>query len=181
MVCEQEIYGAQIYLRTIQPSDCGAAYLSWMRHKETNQYMETRWVEQTEETIKSFVNNIILSNDSILFAIIEKDTRTHIGNIKIGPINVHNCWADISYFIGDMSARKKGYATEAVKLICEFGFSELHLHRIQAGLVEGNTSSEKVLQKNGFQLEGRLSEKCLVETGEYRAHLIYGLVAPKSI
>lgn len=179
MVYDQCLVGEKIYLRTIEPTDCNSTYLAWMQDEETNRYMETRWVEQTLEIISDFVDNIRASKDSILFAIIEKGTEKHIGNIKIGPINSYNHWADISYFIGDKSARGKGYAKEAVKLICHFGFSKLHLHRLQAGLIEGNLGSEHTLRQNGFQYEGRLAEKCfLTSTETYADHLLFGLLNP---
>ena len=77
------------------------------------------------------------------------------------------------YFIGDKKFRGMGYAQEAVELVCEYGFTVLQLHRIQAGVIDGNTRSEKVLVANGFLLEGRLRHK-FIRDGVYLDHLIYG-------
>ena len=46
----------------------------------------------------------------------------------------------------------KGIGTEAVRQMCEIAFKELGLERITATVFEGNRASERVLEKNGFQL-----------------------------
>ena len=173
MISKKVLVGKKIILRTVSESDCNNAYISWMNDYETNYYMETRWNEQTLETIIDFVNSVAKSQDSYLFAIIDQSSSTHIGNIKLGPINQKYKYAEISYFIGDKKFRGMGYAQEAVELVCEYGFTVLQLHRIQAGVIDGNTRSEKVLVANGFLLEGRLRHK-FIRDGVYFDHLIYG-------
>ena len=73
-------------IRSISLDDCNEKYVNWLNDKEVNQYLETRWCEQNIESIKDFVRKQIASEDSYLFAICKQD-GTHIGNIKIGPIN----------------------------------------------------------------------------------------------
>ena len=46
----------------------------------------------------------------------------------------------------------KGIGTEAVRQMCGIAFEELGLERISATVFEGNRASERVLEKNGFQL-----------------------------
>ncbi|MEM6697030.1 MAG: GNAT family N-acetyltransferase [Bacteroidota bacterium] len=50
---------------------------------------------------------------------------------------------------------RKGYATEALNRVLDFGFEELKLHRIQAGCAVENIGSIKVLEKVGMTREGR--------------------------
>ena len=54
--------------------------------------------------------------------------------------------------------RNKGYATEAVKLICDYCFRKIKIHRIYAYITPGNIASIKVLEKNGFCIEGVLRD-----------------------
>jgi [ribosomal protein S5]-alanine N-acetyltransferase len=51
-----------------------------------------------------------------------------------------------------------GYITEAIQAITQYGFDHLDLKRIDAEVLPGNTASEKVLEKNGFQHEGFLQQ-----------------------
>lgn len=176
MIYTKVLSGKLVQLRAVSLDDCNDNYIKWMNDYETNRFMETRWSMQNRETITAFVESIRRSQDSYLFAIIDKKSCKHIGNMKIGPINNRYGYADISYFIGDADFKGLGLAKDAVKVICEFGFSELRLHRIQAGVIDGNLASEGVLLACGFQLEGRLRDKFVVE-GQYADHLLYGLIS----
>jgi ribosomal-protein-alanine N-acetyltransferase len=48
----------------------------------------------------------------------------------------------------------KGYMTEALKTVIDFGFKELGINRIEAEVMQGNATSERVLAKLGFINEG---------------------------
>jgi RimJ/RimL family protein N-acetyltransferase len=175
MIINRLLIGEHIELRMVELADCNDTYLQWMVDYETNYYMETRWNEQTVQTITGFVNSIRNSSDSYLFAIVDKKGGIHIGNIKLGPINSRYNYADLSYFIGNKNFHRKGYAKEAIKLVCQFAFVSLQLHRIQAGVIEGNDVSRHVLEATGFTLEGRLRDKFIRDDG-YLDHFVYSLI-----
>lgn len=59
----------------------------------------------------------------------------------------------------------KGYATEALKAIINFGFNDLKLHRISAGCAVENIGSIRVLEKVGMTLEGRKRQNLPLKTG----------------
>lgn len=151
MKIEKTLETPSLILRPITINDCNENYVNWLNDKTINQFLETRWQNQTLESIKDFVIKQINDNNTYLYAIIEKSTKQHIGNIKLGPINQNHQYADISYFIGEKSAWGKGYATEAIKAMINFGFSDLNLNSIQAGVYESNTGSIKALKKCGFK------------------------------
>ena len=79
---------------------------------------------------------------------------SYIGNIRL---DIEWIWGvgTISLLIGAKSYWGRGHGTEAIKLISEFGFNTLRLHKIEAGILEGNNSSLKAFQKAGFEIEGR--------------------------
>lgn len=164
----------RVLLRPIKISDCSQRYLSWLQDHQINRYLETRWSEQSLESIQSFVASKIKAESEYLFAIIEKETDQHIGNIKIGPVNSHHKYADVSYFIGEKSCWGKGYATEAIRLITRFGFESLGLYKVQAGVYEKNIGSIKALKKVGFVQEGCL-RKQLCSEGDREDHLLFGI------
>ena len=155
----QKIVGGGLILRQIELNDCKDRYVEWLNDPEVNQYMETKWSAQNRETIRAFVQSQRENNHSILFAIVVKETGQHIGNIKIGPIHPHYRHADISYYIGEKTWWGKGCATQAIRLVCQFGFQELGLHRIEAGTYACARGSQRALEKNGFQREGVFREQ----------------------
>lgn len=65
---------------------------------------------------------------------------------------------------------KKGYATEAVKRIISFGFAELKLHRIQAGVAAENIRSIHVLEKAGMTREGFLRKSLPIRNQWYDSY-----------
>jgi [ribosomal protein S5]-alanine N-acetyltransferase len=69
----------------------------------------------------------------------------------------------------------KGYATEALKGMLDFGFNTLGLHRIQAGVAVDNIASAKVLEKVGMIREGR-KRKVLPIRGQWIDNFFYGIL-----
>ena len=51
-----------------------------------------------------------------------------------------------------------GYITEALKTVINFGFHQLEINRIEAEVMQGNITSEKVLEKLNFKKEGIIRE-----------------------
>ncbi len=176
MITNSVLSGGGIRLRQITSNDCTEQYVEWLNDPEVNQYLETRWVKQDIESITEFVKAQRDNNHSVLFAIIQKENDKHIGNIKIGPINFHHHHADISYFIGEKSEWNKGYASEAIRLICRYGFEELHLHRIEAGAYCTAIGSIRALEKNGFQREAIFREQVFSREGQYLDVYRYALL-----
>ena len=87
-----------------------------------------------------------------------KKSDTHIGNIKLGAINRCHNFADISLFIGDQKCWGYGYALEAILLLCDFAFEQLHLNKLMAGCYGNNIGSKKAFEKAGFNQEGILKK-----------------------
>ena len=71
----------------------------------------------------------------------------------------------------------KGYATEAVKLLVNYAFHTLHLHRIEAGVMPHNIASIRVLEKAGFQKEG-IAKKNVKINGRWEDHQILAMINP---
>jgi len=150
---EDFLIGKNVSLRLLEIKDCTDRYSSWLNNNKINRFLETRWEEQNIDTIKAFVFSMQESENNYLFAIHENQSNLHVGNIKLGPINFRHLYADISYFIGEENSWGKGFASEAIKLIVNIGFSVFKLHRIQAGLYATNIGSAKALLNAGFNLE----------------------------
>jgi RimJ/RimL family protein N-acetyltransferase len=148
----ERFVGARCELRLLTLADCTERYVGWLRDPEINRYLETRWSEQNLESVRAFVGGMVESADSYLFAIVVEGA--HVGNIKIGPIQARHRYADVSYFIGERAQWGRGIASDAIALAAAIGFERLGLHRVQAGLYEGNVGSGRALEKAGFRREG---------------------------
>jgi ribosomal-protein-alanine N-acetyltransferase len=106
----------------------------------------------------------------------------HHDGTLIGMINLFQVLrgslqsAFIGYFL-DKKHNGKGYTTEAVKLIVDYAFSELKLHRIEAGVMPHNIGSIRVLEKSGFHKEG-IAKKNVKINGKWEDHQVLAIVNP---
>ncbi len=84
------------------------------------------------------------------------------GSIGILPKeDVYRKSLEIGYFLGE-NYWGKGIATIAVSLLLDYICNKFDVVRIYAEVFEHNTASMKVLEKNGFHLEG-IREKSVVK------------------
>ena len=96
----------------------------------------------------------------IRWAIREKNNPLFIGSCGINRFEKANDTAVIGYELAQ-HAWGRGIATEAVGQLVEFIFSEQcpeFINRIEAYVMIGNTGSEVLLEKLGFQYEGTLRQ-----------------------
>jgi RimJ/RimL family protein N-acetyltransferase len=169
--------GERVALRPLTVAEVSDAYVGWMNDPVTNRFMETRWRAHSRADVEAFVADKAASAGEHLFGIFLVADGRHIGNLKIGPIDAHHGRGDLSYFIGDETARGQGLASEAVALGVRIGFEQLGLHKLSAGIYAQNGESGRVLAKNGFAAEGRRPSHFAFEGG--RDDMVaYGLINP---
>ena len=164
MILTKPIITERLILRTLEPQDIGNQYLSWMQDPEVTQYLEARFSPPTNTgDLFDFVNTNNKSHNTILLGIFIKGKHSHIGNIKIGPIQTAHARTDIGYILGDKSSWRKGYATEAIKAATQYAIEHLNLKKIKAGCYELNVGSAKALMRSGFTHEATKPYDCIYE------------------
>lgn len=117
---------------------------------------------------KSFVQR--RKGNSYPFVIFYQDEL--VGTIAVSNIDKNNKKAEVGYWLGRRHWGK-GIAPEALKLICNFAFRDLKLHRLYADVLEGNNPSCRVLEKAGFFKEG-VFKQALKRRGRYYDRYLYG-------
>ena len=81
--------------------------------------------------------------------IVSLEHNTIIGGIGMGGFNMVNGEATTGYMI-DKKHWNKGYATEALKLICDWAFTHPQVLSIKASTLMDGFASQRVLTKAGF-------------------------------
>jgi ribosomal-protein-alanine N-acetyltransferase len=79
--------------------------------------------------------------------------------------------ANLGYWV-DARRNGRGLATRAVAALVEHAFRTLGLHRLEAGTLVDNVASQRVLEKNRFELIG-LARNYLHIAGAWRDHLLF--------
>ncbi len=82
--------------------------------------------------------------------------------------------AEIGYWLGE-AHWGRGLATAAVREFTEFAFGQFELCRIYANVFAWNTGSVRVLEKAGYQFEGRM-RSAAVKDGQVVDNLLYATV-----
>lgn len=170
-----EIDGQDVILRPIRVADSEGPYLRWLNDPEINQYLESRFVSWDTQELRVFIDRVVKSSDEFLFAICLKETKAHIGNIKLGPVNWNHRFGDIGIFIGEKDQWGRGRAVAAISALCTYGFDELGLNKLTAGCYEENRGSLKAFTRVGFKQEGIVRRKFISPQG-YQDHILLGLL-----
>ena len=152
------VKGHRVVLNILSPEDVTQNYLVWMQDEEVIQFMECRGESYTLEELKDYVERMNESHNDFLFGVYTKDENEHIGNIKIGEINLIHKFGNLGLFIGNKKKWGVGYGAEAVKLATEFAFKELNLNKLTAGIYENNIGCYRAFLKAGYNEAGRLKK-----------------------
>ena len=88
--------------------------------------------------------------------------------------DIYRCSAEIGYWLGE-AFWGRGVMTEVVRALTQWAFDNFNLSRIYAGVLEWNPASIRVLEKAGYQFEGRL-RKAVVKQDLVMDELVYSVV-----
>ena len=142
----------RLILEPISIKFCTTEYVNWLNDKEVYQYLDTGG-NYTLEGLYDYL--IKYSENPVLFwTIIVKETNSHIGNIKIDPINQRNQIGEYGILMGDKNNWGKGYAKEASKAVINYCFKRVGLRKITLGVIKDNIAAVKLYELLGFQIEG---------------------------
>jgi len=116
-----------------------------------NKYLDRPKTNDIDEAI-AFINkvNIGVANDNWLYWVIcFKDNPKLIGTICLWNLNEEENKAEVGYELNP-EYQGKGIAKEALSCIIKFGFSTMHLDKIEAYTHKENLASTRLLEKFNF-------------------------------
>lgn len=167
--------GEKVILRPILISDVTERYLRWMNDEDVVRYTEARHHSFTLDGLREFVSDTLVRQDVVFLGIFEKETGLHIGNVKIGPISHIHRSASVGIIIGDKDFWGKGIAADVLTMVCGLSFGDLNIHKLTAGVIQGNDASLKAFLRTGFVIEG-VRKKQNLFFGEWRDEILLGLL-----
>ncbi|MCM8811717.1 MAG: GNAT family N-acetyltransferase [Candidatus Omnitrophica bacterium] len=169
------LVGKRIYLRPMEMTDLDGPYFDWLNDYEVTRFLETGSFPTTTATLRHYLKNIAKHPNNVMLAIMEKRTNRHVGNVKLGNIHPLHRNADIGIMVGDKRVWGKGYGSEAMELMLEYGFKRLNLHKITLGVYADHEGAVKAYKKLGFTVEGVLKEH-LFRDGGFRDKTVMGIL-----
>ena len=161
--------GSKLTLIPFREEHISAAYIDWLNNPEVNQFLEVRFVHQTYETVLAYVRSFYGDTEKYMWGIYPNDTNTMIGTATLSELNRRHGRGIIGLMIGEKECWGKGYGTETIKLVTDYAFKQLNLHKVTAGAVANNHGSVRAFQKAGFDTEGRAKSHIFFDGKYYDA------------
>jgi RimJ/RimL family protein N-acetyltransferase len=159
--------GRHVNLRIVEKEDLHLL-LEWWNSPEFSGAYNPLDAQQSKADIEKQYEK--LGSEKLWFLILKKD-GSRIGFLGMGM-------GAFGWQIGYVlipSERGKGYCTEAVQLAVDYLFMSKDIVRVQAGTFTDNLASQKVLEKAGFQREGRI-RKGMFAWGNWVDLYLYGIL-----
>ncbi len=157
MILQELITSTRLTYQCLDPRSISEDYLRWMSDRSITRFLEVPSdIIHSQFSLGSYIQTCNLSQDQLLLGIYLRETKSHIGNIKLGPISGTHSRSSVGFVIGDKENWFRGYATEAIETVCKFAFSHFKLVKITAGCYKANEGSKGALLKAGFEIEGQL-------------------------
>lgn len=166
---------SRIRLRKMVKEDA-ELYHTWRNDMEvmssTNPFLDLYPFEKTKE----FVDHVIIGSDSSKsYIMLEKKDEAPIGITSLINIDYKNRNAECIIDIGKKGCWGKGYGSEALKLLLDYAFYEMNLHRVSLKVFSFNQRAIHLYQKMGFQHEGN-SRQGLFREGEWHDIIHMGIL-----
>lgn len=166
--------GEKVRLRAIEPSDW-ETYFAWDQDDEQSRALYFVPFPQSQASVKQFAEKAAMrkpESDNFRFVIENSEHKV------VGDITTHNCDQRNGNFSWGVNIkqeyRRKGYASEAIRLVMRYYFQELRYQKVTISIYSFNKASIKLHERLGFQQEGRI-RRTVFTGGQYFDELIYGL------
>lgn len=170
--------GENIYFKSLSINDAQEIH-NYASDEDVSRFIGWKLMHTLNETRKHIEE--MLKRESagthLYASVVLKSTQAIIGTAMIFNFDHEAKHAEIGY-VFHRDHWGKGYGTEAVTLMNNFAFGALNLHKLHACVVDTNIGSIRILEKNRFELEGRLKDYYFIE-GMYYDGLFFGKIQSK--
>ena len=146
------IEGQTVRLRPITFEDT-ADIVRWRNDPDVRRFFLFR-DPFTPEMHENWMTNKVMTGQVIQYIIVDRKDGRSAGSVYLRDIDYINESAEFGIFIGEAHARNRGIGTETARIITDFGFHVLGLHRIFLRVLAGNEAARRSYEKAGFKTEG---------------------------
>ncbi|GAB4536019.1 MAG: GNAT family protein [Roseibium sp.] len=156
----------RLLLRPMQLGDAKAihAYQS-LPEIARYQHWEPRSLEEVQARLAEWSEMRRLDGEGTLaFAVETRSEHKLIGDVSLRVSSVEARQGTFGFSLHP-ACQRRGYATEACRVLLKIGFEDLKLHRIFACCDARNTASWRVMERLGMRREAHFREHALFKGG----------------
>ena len=148
------IRGEHVFLRPAERADL-PTFISWLNDAEVAENLAVR-APMSLAAEEAWFDGMLerQGKTDYHFVICLRADGTAIGTIGLHALDFVNGTAEFGIAIGVKDQQNRGFGTDALRAICDFGFGELRLERIGLDVYDGNDRARRAYEKAGFTLEG---------------------------
>lgn len=168
--------GERVRLRATEPGDW-ETFFAWNQDDAMEQRLDRLHFPMSREAVRQQAAGYALErpqDDSFRFVI------ENAAGAIVGGIGTHDCDRRVGSFAYGLNVlpehRRKGYASEAVRLVLRYYFHELRYQKCTIQVYDFNEVSIALHERLGFQREGQMRRMGYTE-GRHFDVLIYGITA----
>jgi len=164
----------RLTLRWLDERDAPAQF-AIHSNPEVMRFINDAWtdIKQAEEAIaRTFA--MYRDGTGIVFGMQLRETGELIGNANLHRFFDMNRRCEVGYIVA-REHQGRGYATEALTALIEYGFRELDMNRFEADINPANIASARLLERLGFRKEGLMPQRWIIR-GKKEDSAFYGLL-----
>ena len=168
--------GKYVGLRSVEKEDL-PQLMEWRNNPKLRKYFrETNEINSTNQ-LKWFESIIAKNSINKMFSIVKLETGELMGACGLCYLDWVNRSADFSIYLGydDLYIDDK-YAIDAAKLMRDYGFGVLNLHRLWAEIYSIDEPKKKFFDELGFNLDGEFRETYWYDN-QWHSSLFYSLLS----
>jgi [ribosomal protein S5]-alanine N-acetyltransferase len=167
--------GERLRLRWLTEADTDALFGIFSDPEVMRYWISLPFSGKTEaEQLVREIHELFPAGSLYEWGVALRETNEVIGTATLAYIDRDNGRAEIGYAIARPHWRR-GYASEAIRVLLRYAFGEMNLRRIEADVDPRNEASIRTLERIGFKREGLLRERWNVG-GEVQDALFLGLL-----
>jgi RimJ/RimL family protein N-acetyltransferase len=164
--------GERVWLRAVQKSDFleDAPAVS---DAETGHFLGLKWPVGPDDSVD--FAQLVLSQQgktAFSFSICRLEDDRRIGNVSLRGLDRESGSAELAIVITDKASQGRGFGTDAVNCIVDFGFGELRLERIYLHVFDYNPRARRSYEKAGFQTDATLRHARFHHGAHHDVHLM---------
>ncbi|MEW1914761.1 GNAT family N-acetyltransferase [Kitasatospora sp. NPDC085895] len=168
------VLGDLVGLRPMDVSDAEALW-RWNHDPEVMRWMDDGYAQPLAHVEKWLAERPANTYADLLLGIEVRSDGRLIGLVRLHDAEPETACADLDIYLGEKEYWGQGYATDAMRTVCRYGFEKMRLHKIRLTVVTENHAAHRVYRKVGFVDEGRLRQ-VFRRDGQWYDKFIMGLL-----
>ena len=165
----------RLVLRQLTVADAPALY-DMMAHPDVARFTARKALHEVSDAVDLLrgVGLDYATRRSIRWGVTLNGSNTIIATVGLHDWNRYHRHVAVGFDL-NRAHWGHGYGQEMVAAVCAYAFDHMGVHRIEAQVMKGNRSSQRLLESIGFEMEG-LHRKRMYKDGLQHDVQVYSLV-----